>query len=323
MSGVPGRGPVPASDLRADCSRCAALCCVALPLTASADFAITKDAGTPCPHLQRDDRCGIHARLRGSGFPGCDAFDCFGAGQKTTQVVFGGVHWREDPRAAPQVFAVFGLVRQLHELMRSLDEALALAAARPVHEELRAALEEVDALTRSGPDALLAVDVPARRAQVGALLRRASELVRAEVAPAGRRRPRGDLVGARLRAADLRGADLRGALLVGADLRGADLRRADLLGADLRGADLRAADLTGALFLTAPQVRSARGDGATRLPASLEHPAHWTAPPPREAPARQAPPREAPPREAPARQALPAARAPRRPRRPGRKAPRP
>ena len=50
---------------------------------------------------------------------------------------------------------------------------------------------------------------------------------------------------------------------------------ADLLGADLRGARLDGADLADALFLTPPQVASARGDRTTRLPAGLDAPAHW------------------------------------------------
>ena len=36
--------------LRADCARCAGLCCVAPAFAASADFAIDKPAGHACPH---------------------------------------------------------------------------------------------------------------------------------------------------------------------------------------------------------------------------------------------------------------------------------
>ncbi|MFD9802156.1 pentapeptide repeat-containing protein [Streptomyces sp. NPDC059071] len=59
-------------------------------------------------------------------------------------------------------------------------------------------------------------------------------------------------------------------------MSGADLSLADLIGADLRDADLSGADLTGALFLTQPQLNSARGDAATRLPEGFERPGHWT-----------------------------------------------
>jgi hypothetical protein len=103
------------THLRADCSRCAGLCCVAPAFAASADFAIDKPAGVACPNLQADFRCGIHAQLRERGFPGCTVFDCFGAGQRITQETFGGRSWREDPDLAATQFAVLPIVRQLHE----------------------------------------------------------------------------------------------------------------------------------------------------------------------------------------------------------------
>jgi hypothetical protein len=52
------------AGLRADCEQCFGLCCVVPAFAASADFAIDKDAGQPCPHLSEDFRCGIHAQLR-------------------------------------------------------------------------------------------------------------------------------------------------------------------------------------------------------------------------------------------------------------------
>jgi uncharacterized protein YjbI with pentapeptide repeats len=93
--------------------------------------------------------------------------------------------------------------------------------------------------------------------------------------PKKKERRGADLIGARLRGADLRNANLRGAYLIGADLRNADLRQADLIGADLRDADVRGADLTGALFLTQSQVNAARGDRATKLPEAVTRPSHW------------------------------------------------
>jgi uncharacterized protein YjbI with pentapeptide repeats len=266
---------IPAAELRADCASCFGLCCVALPFAASADFAVDKEAGRPCGHLRADSRCGIHDRLREKGFAGCTVFDCFGAGQKVSRHTFGGRDWRGDPDAAREMFAVFPVMRQLHELLRHVAEALTLPAARPVHGDLRRALVRIDGLTRGTPDDLAALDLTAIRDETNALLLRAGELARAAV-PGRKRNHRGaDLVGARLRQADLRGANLRGALLVAADLRHADLRHADLTGADLRAADLSAADLTDALFLTQPQVNAARGDATTRLPPSLVRPEHW------------------------------------------------
>jgi uncharacterized protein YjbI with pentapeptide repeats len=269
------------ADLRADCSRCFALCCVAPAFAASADFAIDKPAGQPCPNLRTDFRCGIHSQLRQRGFPGCTGYDCFGAGQQVAQVTFGGRDWRGDPATARRMFDVFAVMRQLHELLWYLTEALTLRltqpAARPVQDQLAAALDETGRLTQLSPDDILAHDLAAHRDRVNVLLRRASELARDQVR--GRQRTverRGaDLIGADLRGADLRGANLRGAYLIGADLRRADLRGADVIGADFRGADLRGADLTGTIFLIQSQLDAAKGDARTKLPPQLVRPRHW------------------------------------------------
>jgi uncharacterized protein YjbI with pentapeptide repeats len=262
-------------ELLADCANCFGLCCVALPFARSADFAVNKDAGQPCGNLQQDFRCGIHDRLRPKGFSGCTVFDCFGAGQKVSQVTFGGTSWREQPGTSRLMFQVFPVMRHLHELLWYIAQALELPEARSVHQELRRAYDKVDGLTRGSAESVAGADVMALRGEVNELLLRASELARAKV-PGKKRNHRGaDLMGAKLAGADLRGASLRGALLIAADLGKADLRSADLIGADLRDADLRGADLTGALFVTQAQLNAAKGDAATRLPAALTRPAHW------------------------------------------------
>jgi hypothetical protein len=260
---------------------------VAPAFTASADFAIDKAAGQPCPQLQSDlgdagepkrlhFRCTIHDHLRQRGFPGCAAYDCFGAGQRVAQVTFGGRDWRRAPELAGQMFRVFGVMRELHELLWYLTEALSLPPARPLAGELGRARDQTERLTRQDPDALVELDVNAHRRGIDALLSRTSELVRAGAGRAQTALRGADLIGKDLRGADLRGANLRGAYLIGADLRGADLRQADLIGADLRGADLRGADLSTSIFVTQMQVSAANGDPDTRLPRSLTVPAHWS-----------------------------------------------
>ena len=272
MTGVP-------LELRADCSRCVGLCCVALAFAAAADFAFDKQPGDPCVHLGPESRCGIHARLRDEGMSGCVAYDCFGAGQHLTQVTFEGGDWRQSSETAERMFAAFTVMRQLHELAWYLVEALALAAARPVHRELRVALDGLEALTQQPAEVILGADVAAQRVTIAPLLAKASDLARAGVGPRSRRRALdrrdADLAGADLRGQDLRGISLRGATLILADLRLADLRLADLAGADLRDADLAGADLRGSLFVTQSQLEAANGDEGTRLSPSFARPSHW------------------------------------------------
>jgi hypothetical protein len=251
-------------ELQADCERCVGLCCVALTLERSADFAIDKPSGVPCPNLQPDFRCGIHAELRERGFRGCDVFDCYGAGQYVVQVAFGG-------RADPLMGDVFQVVRQLHELMWLLTQALGMPTSKPLEADLQRALDDTRRLTDGPPESILKVRMYAWREHVNATLRRVSELARATVK--GRDYAGADLAGARL--TNLRGANLRGALLIGANLRGADLRLADVTGADLRGADIGGADLSSTLFLSQQQLRAANGDARTQLPSSRKRPSHW------------------------------------------------
>ena len=271
-------------DLRGDCEQCFGLCCVALPFAASVDFAIDKVAGQPCHNLQADFRCGVHTTLRQIGFRGCTVYDCFGAGQKVSQVTYGGTDWRQAPGSAKQMYEVFPIMWQLHELLWYLSEALMREEACQIHGELSQALAKTEQYTLLPPESLLKVDVAAHRSEVNVLLLRTSELVRDKArrqhkGPLGRQKNYGrgaDLIGAKLKGADLRYTNLRGAYLIAADLRGADLRVADLIGADFRDADIRGADLTGSLFLTQAQLGAAKGDASTKLPSSLIRPTHWT-----------------------------------------------
>ncbi len=273
-------GARPLLALRADCANCFGLCCVALQFERSADFAFDKAAGEPCVNLEEDFRCGIHARLRDSGFKGCTVYDCFGAGQRVAQETYDGVSWRSAAGSAAEMFAVFPIVRQLHEMLWYLAESLELYSAADLHPALREAFERVDGLAAGAASEIRQLDVAAERVRVGHLLDEVSARVRgaarATSVPLPRRvLPGADLLGAKLVDVDLRGANLRGAYLIAADLSGADLSAADLLGTDLRDAELAGANLGSALFLTQFQVNAARGDAATVLPASLSRPGHW------------------------------------------------
>lgn len=269
-------------SLRADCASCVGLCCVALAFAKTAGFGFDKQPGDPCLNLQEDFSCGIHPVLRERGFKGCTTFDCGGAGQKVTQVSFGGRSWRDDPDSRELMFATFQVMRPLHELLWYLDDAMSRSVAEPLLAELDGLFLEVEALTEQSAQDVMLTDASDQRERVKELLSRVSELVRAD-AQRGRTpsradhrlRPGADLLGADLSGHDLRGANLRGAHLIGANLRRADLTGSNVLGADIRDADLSGADLSQALFLTQFQVSSANGDPQTVLPHSLSRPAHW------------------------------------------------
>lgn len=264
----------PRRALVADCSKCFGLCCVAPAFSASADFAIDKAPHTPCPNLRTNFACSIHDTLRADGFAGCTVYECFGAGQKVAQVIFAGQDWRNAPETASQMFAVFGVMRQLHEMLWYLHEAKTLSRGASGG-GIEAILGATERLSDESPAALLQCDVAAHRRLVGAVLLQVSNDARARVVRHAKDYRDADLLNANLARANLRAANLRGACLIAADLRHADARHADLLAADLRNAQLQGTDLTDAMFLTQAQVNSALGDASTRLPPSLVRPRHW------------------------------------------------
>ena len=267
------------ADLRADCSQCFALCCVGLTFVRSADFPVDKPAGQPCGNLTDELRCGVHAGLLSRGYAGCVSYDCIGAGQRVSQVTFGGRDWRTHPELAADMFAALSVMRQLHEMLAYLADASARPEAAPHLRALSVCATEVETLAGSPAAELLPCDLDGLRARIGPVLREVSRAVRAGLPGAqlaGVDRAGADLAGAELRGADLRGAELRGANLIGANLTGARLHRADLIGADIRGADLSGADLSEALYVTQAQLNAARGDRRTVLPAGRERPSHWS-----------------------------------------------
>lgn len=253
-------------SLRADCTRCAALCCVGPGFVAGPDFAIDKAEGVPCPNLGARHACAIHDALAERGFPACVAYDCFGAGQRVVSALGGP----ERVIHSVEVSETFLTMRALHALLWALDQAGAwcLPARRgPLH----AWFTKLDATAESARGAVLDACVSESWGAVVELLERCVDDLR----PTRRVLVDADLSGRDLRSWDLRDADLRFANLAGTDLRDVDLGRADLLGADLRRARLEGADLSSTLFLSQVQLGLALGDGQTRLAIDLEHPAAW------------------------------------------------
>lgn len=111
-----------AATLRADCARCAALCCVAFEFEKSAEFAIDKPAETPCPNLDRCGQCGIYGEREVRGFGGCLQYDCLGAGQRTVEA-FDGRTWMDEPELLGPMLRAFATMRRVHDLLALLATA--------------------------------------------------------------------------------------------------------------------------------------------------------------------------------------------------------
>ena len=137
----------PLPQLSADCSQCFGLCCVLLPFRRADGFGVDKPGGLACDHLQGNDLCGIHDKLDDSGWSGCAAYDCQGAGQQVSQVTYAGVSWRERGNLG-EMAAVLSVMRVLHAMIAGLTG--------PGESALR---DQIIALTSGTPDELLLLDL--------------------------------------------------------------------------------------------------------------------------------------------------------------------
>lgn len=156
--------------LRDDCSRCAALCCVALAFDKSEFFALDKPAGKPCRHIDQNAACAIHAMRTEAGFSGCTSYSCHGAGQRVVQECFDGQDWRNAPHFLARMMSAFQIMRAVHDLLLLLTEAqkLPLAASDQVKSEeflLMLAADE-----RISEDWLKNIDLVSAQGQIHAFL---------------------------------------------------------------------------------------------------------------------------------------------------------
>lgn len=257
------------NNLKNDCKQCFGLCCVALYFSASEGFPHDKVAGTPCANLKEDFSCAIHTCLIEKGLKGCTSYDCFGAGQKVAQVTYNGQNWLKVPGLAQQMFDAFTIMRQLHERLWYLTEALLIETNTNITDNLKQLINETERITYLEANILIDLDLDSHRDKVNALLKKVAKLDGIKFT-----KRRLDYFGQDLRRANLMGMDLSGALLIAADLRGNNLTGTNLIGADMRDADIRGANLSESLFITQAQVNTAKGDSSTKLPQRLDYP-NW------------------------------------------------
>lgn len=117
-------------SLKADCSACMGICCVAPSFEKGEEFGRTKPALTPCNHLNGNNRCKIYNELEWNGFKACGGFDCKGAGQYLTQVMYAGKSWRDGPDVLAEMAESYRRLRRIHDML----EIFTLAEQLPLND---------------------------------------------------------------------------------------------------------------------------------------------------------------------------------------------
>jgi uncharacterized protein YjbI with pentapeptide repeats len=263
-------------DLKIDCGNCFGFCCVALYFSKVDGFPKDKNPGEPCVNLNSDFTCKVHKDLRKKGLKGCTSYDCFGAGQKVAKITYNRINWCESPELAEEMFNVFLVMRQLHEMLWYLSMVYSLEKEETLRSMSNIIIQETIEITLLKPEALLKLNLDIHREKVNEILRKASNQIRSKFVYKNNKTSNKNYIGKNLKNVPLRGADLSGALLIAADLSNNDLSGVNLIGADMRDTNIRGANLENSIFITQQQVNSANGDANTKLPASLTIPKHWS-----------------------------------------------
>ncbi|MDD2971286.1 MAG: pentapeptide repeat-containing protein [Lachnospiraceae bacterium] len=272
MNGIDGNYAELQAKLKIDCEKCSGLCCVALYCMKTDGFPANKDAGIPCKHLENDFRCDIHSKLVSKNMRGCLAYDCFGAGQKVTQQYGCGMDWKSASNQAGEIFQVFLIVFQLHQMAWYLIEALSLTFDEYLKSDIRELIFQNEQMTAQRPQEILCLDVEKYRQKVNQTLKEVSENI--TDSPSGYVKVK-DFFGKDFKRANLEGKDFSMSLMIAANLEGCNLCHANFLGADMRDANIKNTDLSQSVFLTQMQINSAKGNINTKLPKNLSHPISW------------------------------------------------
>ncbi len=261
--------------LSVDCEKCCGLCCVALYFSKSDGFPTDKAAGKPCINLMSDFCCCIHSKLIECKMKGCLAYDCFGAGQMVTQSIYHGSDWKSKSEISGQMFKVFLIVWQLHQMLWYLVEASSLVFDSGIKNDIDALIIENENITKLSPDEILNFDIDKYKSKVNNILRIVSKLISNPNSTRSSDKKTVDFIGKNLKKQNLDGRDLSMTLLIAANLEGCSLNGTNLLGADLRDANIKNTDLSKSIFLTQGQINSAIGNKNTILPSYLSLPISW------------------------------------------------
>ena len=260
--------------MKPDCSKCSGLCCTALFFSKTDGFPKDKASGQPCINLLKDYRCKIHSQLEKQKMKGCIGYDCFGAGQQVTQVIYQGQTWKDIPNQSTEIFDVFVIVFKLYQIRYYLIEASSLISAQPLKKSIQCLIEENIKMCHYRPDSILSLDLEEYRHRANQILKQVCKLLQQSIRSESKKVP-ANFLGGNFRGLDMSGADLSIKLLIAANFEKSLFKGTIFLGADTRDTNFSDADLSEAVFLTQGQVNAAKGNRNTKLPYQLDYPPTW------------------------------------------------
>jgi uncharacterized protein YjbI with pentapeptide repeats len=255
------------NNLRIDCSNCSGLCCVALCFSKIDGFPSNKAAGVPCNHLMSDYKCNIYAKLSSMEMKGCTIYDCLGAGQKVSKKIFLDTDWRKNPEIAKDIFQVFLIISQLHQIQWYLLQGISISKDKKLITLIDELIKENEETTSMPISEILKYDLDKYRGRANEAIIKS---MHHEVELSAK-----DFIGKNFKKMNLDGKDFSLALLIGANFEGCSLKGTSFLGADMRDALIMNTDFSNSYFLTQMQINSAKGNNNTKIPFYLTRPRYW------------------------------------------------
>lgn len=259
-------------EIKADCSKCSGLCCIALFFSKMDGFPQDKEAGKPCINLNKDYYCKIHGELKNCKMRGCIGYDCFGAGQHVTSVIYKGETWQTIKGKSQEIFDVFVVVFHLYQIRYFLVESRTIVLAKELWKVIDELIDENKRLCNYSPKDILNIDVDSYRDKVNIILKKVCSLIKEEYK---NKKKLSGFLGGNFKNKDMSGQDLGMQLLIAANFNNCKFHGTIFLGADTRDTNLSNADLREAVFLTQGQVNCAKGNRNTKLPKHLDYPVTW------------------------------------------------
>lgn len=260
-------------ELETNCKQCSGLCCTALYFSKIDGFPYDKPAQTPCQHLQRDFLCDIHEQLREKGCQGCRSYDCIGAGNEVTATIYCGKSWRDDVKMQREIFDVFVIVSQLHQMLFYLWEALTNGPESVLQIAIEEKISQLQAIKQQEPKLLRCFDMDKIREEVNPLLKQS--WLRQLPSHSNMRKKSFYRLNEKRRKQNLKYEDFSMSFLIGSDYSGSDLYGACFLGSDVRDVKVFDCDLSNCMYLTQAQVNAMQGNKNTKLPWYLKQPNDW------------------------------------------------
>ena len=235
-----------AVKLKIDCKNCSGLCCVALYCAKTDGFPANKEAGTPCVYLDSDYSCKIHSKLSEKNYKGCLAYDCFGAGQRTTQLCLSKGSWKTTHKHEDMIFEMFVMVFQMHQMLWYLVEAYNLTADKLLKTAIDELIIENDQIIEKLPDHGSKIDLSVYRLKVNTVLKQISSAISSGTS--SDKHSGITYFGKNFKKANLDGKNFSTSLMIAANFTGCSLKKTNFLGADIRDANLKDTDLSESIF---------------------------------------------------------------------------